>query len=325
MKVKNKIKVFSFRIFIIATTLLILSCKKDKKNTPNPNDVDVWNKNDVSSVNSYLIGKASAPATLNLNPAAGGSITKDGITINFTDNIFAKSNDMPYNGIVKLSLYTVNTMDQMIYRRATTTSNQSGDILISSAMFRLVAKDTLDNQLKVQSGKSYDVQVDVMNNPNDKIFRGRVIDSAAQQVVWEEWPGTTVERGPTGNTLINSLNSFEWCNLDRYMNETPLTHIYVTLPSGFTSANSEVVIRYDGEKASAFLPPNPTLKKFTTEGTHYKVVQNRAAKIMAMSKKDGKFYQAIVPIPSITANHNEIITTMPEVSEAVFNSQIANF
>ena len=105
----------------------------------------------------------------------------------------------------------------------------------------------------------------------------------------------------------------------------PLTDIFVSLPAGYTSANSEVFMKYSGEAASAYIPANATLKQFTTSGAYYKVVQGRAAKLLALCKKDGKFYFATVTIASITANHAETIATMTETTEANFKTQITSF
>ena len=131
----------------------------------------------------------------------------------------------------------------------------------------------------------------------------------AHQLSWDVWPNKGAKRGPNNNTIIAGLDSFQWCNLDRYMSEKPLTDIFVKVPAGFTSANTEVFMKYAGEKANAYIPANSTLKQFTTSGAYYKVVaRSRGAKLLALCKKDGKFYYATVTISSITSNHTETIT-----------------
>jgi hypothetical protein len=225
--------------------------------------------------------------------------------------------------MVKLKLYTMTNVKDMIYARGSTISPR-GDLLLSSGMFKIEATDSLNNNLKVQSGKSYDAEINVPNNPLDSIFKGRISNTDGNQIVWDIWPDASAKRGQN-STSISGLNDFSWCNLDRYMNETPLTNIYITLPAGFTSANSDVIFKYTGEMSSAFLPANSTLKKFTTDGSYYKVVQGRSAKIMAIAKKDNKYYYFIVTIASINANHSEVITTMTETTEVDFNTQISNF
>ncbi len=321
MTTKFKSMIWIAVAFLSLTT--INSCKKEDPKKDETKTEDKWTKNEKSTVLEYLKSKAKAPATSEFNTSTGGDISQDGIIINFTENIFASSNGNVYEGLVKLKLYTVVNVKDMIYRRASTISPK-GDMLLSSGMFKVEAMDSANNPLKVQNGKTFGATINVPNNANDSIFIGRVSDSTGNQIVWDVWPNATAKRGQT-NSLITGLNSFSWCNLDRYMNETPLTNIYVTLPTGFTSANSDVIIKYTGENSSAFLPSNSTLMKFTTDGSYYKIVQGRGAKLMALAQKNGKFYYAIVTISSITANHAEVITSMTETTEADYNNQIANF
>jgi hypothetical protein len=237
--------------------------------------------------------------------------------------MFVRENGDTVRGMVKLKLHTIVNIKDMIYNRASTISPR-GDMLLSSGMFKIDARDSLNNVLNVRFGKFFSATINVANNPNDSIFKGRISNTDGNQIVWDEWPNATAKRGQN-NTTISGLNAFSWCNLDRYMNETPLTHINVTLPAGFTSANSDVVFKYTGEMSSVFLPANATLKKFSTDGTSYKVVQGRSAKLLAIAKKDDKFFYFLVTIASIGENHSEVITTMTEATEQDFISQNRKF
>ncbi|MCS6824965.1 MAG: hypothetical protein NZ529_11795, partial [Cytophagaceae bacterium] len=107
--------------------------------------------------------------------------------------------------------------------------------------------------------------------------------------------------------------------------ENPRTNIYVSLPQGFTSANSEVYIRYVPEKAIAFLPANSTLQKFTTDGSNYQVVKGRALKILAVAKINNQYFYAEVNINSIQDNHEVNIQSMTQTDEQGLKNKITQF
>lgn len=317
---KNLKTTFTTVSLIALIALNLTSCKK--KDETKTEEVQ-WTTAGVSSAMEYLKTLAEEPATATIVAGSGGTISQNGIEITLPADLFAKEDGAVFSGNVKLKLFTVNSTKEAIFKRISTISD-SGDLLISGGMFKLEAADEQGNPLKVASGKTYLANM-ASSNPNDKIFKGVVRAKTADQVSWDVWPNTGIKRGTTNNSILNGLDDFAWCNLDRYMSEKPLTDIFVTLPQGFTNANTEVFMKYTGENTSAYIPANPTLKQFTTSGSYYKVVQGRAAKLIAMCKKDGKYYYAVLTISSINANHSVTISAMTETTESDFKNQINNF
>ncbi|MCS6823604.1 MAG: hypothetical protein NZ529_04860 [Cytophagaceae bacterium] len=324
MRTKNVIYICTF---VSAMLLLTFTQCKKKKSDPDPTQQNeaTWTSSGNSTVSTFLKTLAQAPASANI-PASGGSISQNGITVDIPSGLFKKQDGTNYNGVAQCLLYTMTDIEDMIHRRGSTIS-PSGDLLISSGMFKLEAKDTSGNPLSIRAGATYSAVINSPYDTLDDVFRGTISAANGGQITWNEWPNTQTDRGPTGpgSTRLLGLNDTEWCNLDRYMNDPNLTHLYVTLPDGFTSSNSEVVIRYVPDRAVAYLPANPTLKKFTTDGSSYKVVQGRTIKVLALAKKDNKYYYKVETIPSINANHELVITSMTETTETDFKNQISNF
>lgn len=320
---QNSLAIF---LFIGIFSIAFHSCKDDDTSTQLPLDpVEdvVWDLiNPITSTNNYLKANAEAPISMTYNPATTPStvLEQNGIKVTLYSNTFANKDGRNYEGIVDIKLYSINKVNQMVYQRASTIAD-NGELLISGGMFKLDAKDSLGNDLTVRSSSSYNAEFETPFDPNNLVFRGS--RDANGQLVWEEWDSLGVQGRQS--TLIAGLKDFDWCNLDRYMNETPLTDLTIELPVGFTNTNSEVIMRYSGEFSSALLPANPTLKKFSTQGSGYRVVQGRGVKILALCIKNSKYYVATLDITAITANHNASITAMNEVSETDFNSAINNF
>jgi hypothetical protein len=274
---------------------------------------------------TYLNTKASVFVTATIASSTGGSIGNNGINAMLPPNAFANSNGNPFNGTVTLKLQTITTIKDMIYSGVTTMASND-ELIISDGMFKLEAYDSSNNKLKLRNGVTYSADFAAFN-PSNKVFKG--IDAKGNNKIewdeWDEWDSTETKRG-TSSTLVMRLDSlFKFCNLDRYMNETPLTDITITTPVGFTNVNTECFMKYTGENASAYLPANTSLKVFSTQGAFYKVVQGRAAKIICLAKKDGKFYYNIQTVAAITANQTLNITAMTETTETNLNIIIAGF
>jgi len=313
-------------LFVGIFSITFHSCKDDDTSTqlqlPGVGDV-VWDLiNPITPTNNYLKSNAEPPIAITYNPATTPSavLEQNGVKVTLFSNTFAHKDGSDYEGIVGLKFYGINKVNQMVYQRASTIAD-NGELLISGGMFKLEAKDSLGNELKVRTSSSYSAEFETPFDPNNLVFRGSRDTNG--QIVWEEWDSVGVQG--RGSTFIAGLRDFDWCNLDRYMNETPLTDLTIELPVGFTNTNSEVIMRYTGEMSSAVLPANSTLKKFSTQGSNYKIVQGRGVKILALCIKNSKYYVATLDITAITTNHSASITTMNEVSEADFNTAIDNF
>lgn len=311
-------------IFALAlATTVLFSCKDKTKDTePTTNTVAEWSSTvQTSDMRTYLNGKAPAFVSYTLNASTGGTITNDSVKVNFLAGSFANEDGSPFMGTVTLKMQTIRTIKDMIYSGVTTTAS-NGELIISDGMFKLEAYDSGKNSLKLRAGMTYSAEFPRFNSSNIA-FEG-IPTEGNNKIEWNEWDSTST-RGQASTTISGLNKLFTFCNLDRYMNETPLTDITISTPIGYTNLNTECFMKYSGEMASAYVPSNSTLKKFTTQGAYYKVVVGRGAKIICFATKGGKFYYDIQTIGSIVANQSVNITTMTETTEANLQTIIAAF
>lgn len=311
-------------IFALAlATTVFFSCK-DKTKDPEPTKeafVEWSTTTTTSDMMTYLNGKAPAFNTYTLDATTGGTITNDSVMVNFSAGSFVNADWTPYMGIATIKMQTIRTIKDMIYSAVTTTAS-NGELIISDGMFKVEVYDSSSNVLNLKFGRKYSAEFPRFNADNIA-FEG-IPSSGKNRIEWERWDSTGI-RGQKSTTITGLNKIFTFCNLDRYMNETPLTDITISTPNGYTNVNTECFMKYTGEIASAYIPSNATLKKFTTQGAYYKVVVGRGAKIICFAKKDGKFYYDIQTISSIAANQTLNITTMTETTEANLQTIIASF
>ncbi len=309
--------------FTIAT-ILLFSCKDKTEDTKtSPDTTPQWESNVTSSdIRKHFDLQSITGTSTTISSATGGTVTINGFSATVPADAFANQDGSPYNGNVKLSISIITNSEGML-KSGITTVNDSGDLLISAGMFKLDAlNETNNNKLKLRPGIKFGSEIPGFDL-NNKVFEG-VAAAGNNKVVWEEWDSTNIKRG--NNTFIFGLDKlFTWCNLDRYMNEKPLTDITITTPAGYTNKNTECFIKYTGENATAYIPANSTLKAFSTQGGFYKVVVGRAAKILCFSKRDGKFYYEIKTIAAIAANQTLAMTNLLETTEANLNIVISSF
>jgi hypothetical protein len=308
--------------------LALFSCKKDKEtvtnNTNTNNNTPTWEAGDYKS-DMMVFLNANAPAfnAYTVNAATGGTFTNDSITITIPANVFVNANGSSYSGTINLKMQTIRGIEDMIYSGITTLAG-NGELLISDGMFKLEAYDESNNKLKLKQGSTIVVSFPDFA-PGNMAFKGTETPGV-NKIEWNVWDSVDIKQGGAASTFLVGLDSiFKYVNLDRMMNETPLTDITVTIPLGFTNKNADCFIKYVGEDAAAFLPSKNNIKAFTTLGGNYKVVQNRAAKIICMAKKDGKFYYQVKNISAIAANQTMAMDNLVETTENNLRAVIASF
>lgn len=312
---------------IFSTALIFNSCKE--KETKNDNPIDTtpqWSSNySQSDVLKDIISNAPPVNVYTLNGSSGGTVTNDSVSVIFPADALLNGAGNLYSGTVKVKVQTIRKVSQMLYSGITAISG--GEMLLSDGMIKLEVTDSANNKLKLAPGKTISMEFEATNfDPNQKFFGGKKTTNDDNKVDWDEWDSTGTKRRNGPGTSVSGIDSiFDYGNLDRYMNQTPLTDITVTTPSGFTNLNTECFIKYTGENSSAYIPSNFTLKAFSTQGAYYKVVQGRAAKIIVFAKKDGNYYYEIITISSISANHSVSASNLQQTTLAGLNAIIASF
>lgn len=312
---------------VIAGVLMMNSCrKKETKNEDIKDTTPQWsNSFSQSEVLKDIVSNAPPVNVYTISGAFGGTVTNDSISIIFPADALVNSAGNLHTGMVKVKVQTIRNVSQMLYSGITAISG--GEMLLSDGMVKLEVTDSLSNKLKLAPGKTLSMEFEATNfNPNQKFFSGKKTTNDDNKVDWDEWDSTGTKRRNGNGTLVNGIDSiFDFGNLDRYMNQTPLTDITVTTPSGYTNSNTECFIKYTGENSSAYIPSNYTLKAFSTQGSYYKVVQGRAAKILVFAKKDGNYYYEIITINSISANHSVSASNLQQTTLTGLNAIIASF
>lgn len=310
----------------VLISIMVFGCKKDDptgNNDTNNSEVKWETGNVVPEIQGFLEDNSPPIHTAKIDATSGGIVSSNNIHVTFMPGSFATLGGQVYTGEVTLKMQTVKNISDMIYSGITTTAN-NGELLISDGMFKIEAYDSANAKLQLSTGSSYMAQMPSFNDSN-KVFRGVNRGSRNNGVSWAEWTAGRTKQDSLG-TIVSGLDSlFVFCNLDRYMNLSPLTDLTVSVPAGFSNANTVCIIRYDGENAVAYLGANPTLQAFSTVGGYYKVVANSNIHILCIAKKDNKFYYAKLSKNSLGTNETLAITAMIETTEPNLKTQIAGF
>jgi hypothetical protein len=315
------------KLILLYTVLALLaySCKKKKDiETVNTDNTPKWETGNVTSdMMVFLNSKAPAFNTFTVSSATGGTFTNDSVIVTLPPNVMVNADGSAYVGTVNLKMQTIRSTKDMIYSGVTTVGG-NGELLISDGMFKLEAYDASNNKLKLKQNSTIVVTFPRFSTDN-LVFKGNESGGGSNKVKWGLWDSVDVKRN-NNVTLVVGLDSiFKYCNLDRFMNQTPLTDITVTTPLDFTNKNTECFMKYNGENSSAYIPAKGTIKAFSTVGNSYKVVQNKACKVICFAKKDGKFYYQIKNIASIAANQTLAMDNMVETTQSNLETVIASF
>jgi hypothetical protein len=315
-----------FALLIIS--LVINSCRKkdndlddDKNEDQKP--VPKWETTtSTPAVLNFLRSKAPAFVSFNISGEQGGTISSNGIKIIFSPNSFVTSNGSVYTGTVNVKMKTIRKVSEMIYSGVTTTSG--GELLLSDGMFKLEAYDNANNALNLRPNYTYSSEItSTTANEDSRVFWGEIRgnnDNNTVEWVWANDSSFVESVKGIGDTTISYLwglnKMFTWCNLDRFMNETPLTNITIKTPEGFTNTNTVCALIYTGEVTGGFIPADIDLKVFSTQNYWLKVVQGRGAKIICSAFRDNKVYYKLITVNAITENQVITIDTMDETTEA---------
>ncbi|MBC7425363.1 MAG: hypothetical protein H7321_02410 [Bacteroidia bacterium] len=312
-------------IFIASVICISLyACKKDKIETPPAANIETQWESSPAAPSVRAIMEAAAPemVTKPITVSTGGIIESDSISIFIPPSAFTLENGSPYEGSAIVKMVTIRNIDDMLRSRVTTVAD-NGELLLSSGMFKMEAFDTLGtNKLKLKTSVVITFPRAANNN---EFFYDTKPAGRDNKAEWEKWDSVGVKRGNNNTSVTGNIKLFTYCNLDRFMNETPLTDITIKTPAGFTNVNTECFVRYTGEASAAYIPSNFSLKAFSTKSAYYKVVQGRSMKVICYAKKDSKFYYQIVNIASISADHQETISTMIETTESGLQAIIDTF
>jgi hypothetical protein len=306
---------------------LLFSCKKNTEDHSTPNTPDnsaKWETGVVTSdMMQFLNTKAPTFNSYTVNSATTGIFSNEGIDVVIPPNVFVNANGSAYVGTVNIKMQTIIGTADMIYSGITTVAG-NGELLISDGMFKLEAYDVSNNKLKLKKGSTIVVTFPAWHDDN-KVFKGSDLTGKSNKIEWNEWDSMDLKRNNTVTLVVGLDSIFKYCNLDRFMDGTPLTDITVTTGSGFTNKNTECFLKYVGENASAYIPSKSSIKAFSTIGNgDYRVVQNKSAKIICFAKKDGKFYYQVKTI-TIGANQTLAMDNMVETTETNLEAIIAAF
>lgn len=308
---------YSAPCFFLLTIFFMAGCSKPAPLAPPINDL--WEDTVRAEVLDFLEPLSPAPVIAVIPGTQIASVTADSINVRLEAMCLMKADSTNYTGPVTYRLQAVRSMAGMLYSGITTVAD-NGQLLISEGMFRFEATDNNGQPLQLRPGCTYNARFPRISNPETEVFKGKPSQDN-NKVTWERWDSTGID----GNVAFGFGELFKWANLDRYMNESPLTNLTVYLPAGFSSTNTVCFLRYINEQSSAFVPANATLRAFSTVGSHYKVVQGRSASVICVAKKDGLLYAQVVAIPEILENQVVNIAEMKVYTENNLKQTIGNF
>ncbi|MFT4522940.1 MAG: hypothetical protein ACI8ZN_001892 [Bacteroidia bacterium] len=255
--------------------------------------------------------------------------TQYGTQFSFAPNLFVDGSGSAVSGSVDIEILELKTVSDMFLSGVTTVSGNS--LLSSGGMFKIEASQN-GTPLQLKSNGSFDVMIanEGLFDPSMQLFVGQETGDEENVVVWVEadqkqgWVMGDSTQGGGRDTARYYLNVkfLSWCNLDKYYSGgIDLTTIDVTLPDDYTNVNANVFLFIENDNASVRLFGDKTKETFNTGS--YKIPVGFNIKIVAVGQLDGKLYYKIVPT-TVVVDHEEIISTMDEITEADLETVLQN-
>lgn len=319
---------FTFLALSAATIFGISGCQQEISGElptivaqpPNPAWVSQTPAASVHPVPQLLKSLKQPDISTTINVSIGGICIGGNCTALIPNNAFVKLDGTPVTGNVTITLTPASKYADMLYNGlGTLTANE---LLITGGMVRIRATQGSD-VLKLKPGKEITTVFQTLSNPDYDAFAGKETGNAANPVQWELNNNWTVlpDSGFTNQVVRINIDSLGWVNCDRVMNLPGApTNIYVTLPTGFGNANSNVYMVFNSVKSIIGLFGDAANQRFW-QGTNYRVPTGENIKLVAVAKKDNKVYYGFSQV-TIATNMTVSISQMEEISEAELNTRL---
>jgi hypothetical protein len=263
-------KKFKLISILVASVLMITSCKKEKKDS-------LTTGSSSSALSAFFDANLNNQKQhFSIDASTGGFITgTHGTTVFIYGGMLQNTSGGTITGQVEVELVEVYDRATMVLLNKPTVGilpNGDHSTLISKGEYYL---KITQNGIPVNMNNGVIVYVPV-NNMSGQIQGMSLFDgiNSEDAFVWN----LVQDSIPIGQADSSSTSSYTilggswgWTNVDRFYNDPrPKTTLKVKLPTGFDNTNSEVYISYDGEPGAL-----ASLDTYTTDGCfseHYGLI-----------------------------------------------------
>ena len=303
---------FSVALVVIGLTA---ACKKEVIPSPTTN-----NSTDLKAFQSQKVNQLTQNFTV--NATAGATIMgMKGTKVTILPNGLKFANGVTVSGNVNVELIEIFDRATMVLANKPTMGilpNGDLSVLVSGGEYYL--KITQNGQvLSTNDGVLIEVP---SSNPDGlmQLFDG-IVD-ANGNLTWDlTTDSIQIGQDSLGGNYAFFDNTWGWTNVDRFYDDPrPKTTINVQLPAGYSNANADVYITYDGEPTAL-----ASLDVFTTEGyfsEHYGLIPiGLEIHVIAIVMIDGQLNYAILP-ETVEANEIMTIASFSPISETALTALI---
>lgn len=311
-----KTKIF---LIMIASSLLIISCKKEEETIPVSPPAS--QPHYYTSVKDFYKMNGSPEQSYTINSSIGGSFTSpQGTVVSIPANAFMNEYGDPITGNVAIQFKDIYKKSDMLFSNMPT-QTVSGPLKSAGEFFIKAIQN--NKALLLNSGKKITIEQPSGGNMIDAAMTPFVldIDSVGLTPTW--WPTTYDSLEITTTDYVFSLYQFNypadsgtWCNSDNSSFFSTYTQTILTSHCNNADiVSKDVFLVFTGINTMVHVYANSA-----TDNVYDYAPVGLQCTVVAIGVKDGKLYSSFTPI-TISANQT-VNYTLAETTAETFKTQL---
>ncbi len=257
-------------LIISIALVVIAACQKTESLGQGQSSQNAYPNYLAQAIFASELGELTS--TVSADATNGGDIDLNGTTVSIPPGSFVDENGNPVDGDIDISISNIGGNTDMTLTNTATISN--GQMLLSGGVVNIGANNgngdlQLNNPIDVSIPNTFENNTDpndpntstVSTTPNDmEFFIG--VEQADGSINWEPVPSTDMQYNPATDSYEFSTDQVGMINCDAFLqdpmdcgtdnDESCLTDVNWTCPSGFEPVNVQVWIHFDN--LSSLLP-----------------------------------------------------------------------
>lgn len=305
-------------LIMIASSLVIISCKKEKEAIPTPSTSQ---PHYYTSVKDFYKMNESPKQSYTINSSTGGSFTTpQGTVVNIPANAFMSQIGDPIVGNITVEFKDIYKKSDMLFSNVPT-QTASGPLKSAGEFFIKAIQN--NKAIWLNSGKKITVDQPSGGNLTDAAMMPFVldVDSIGLNATW--WPTTTDSLEITTSNYVFSLYQFSypadsgtWCNSDNSSIFSTYSQTILTSHSNNADiVSKDIFLVFTGINTMVHVYANSA-----TDNIYDFAPVGLQCTVVAIGVKDGKLYSSFTPI-TISANQT-VNYTLTETTAETFKTQL---
>ncbi len=314
--------------------LLVFSCSKEKE-SPDPINNDPIDNNGggtkddpiafakvtFTDVKKLLESAKPQASHTTFDPAQNAVLnTKDGIKVTIPSNALVYVDGTPVTEDVDIEIQEFSTPADLIFNGVSTVTTD-GQVLESAGMMSIAAKTKSGKPVRFDKGRSMsmDFSNPAASKPGMRPFIGKV--DANGNTTWETNDDWTMQVDTASFRRILDLDSFTYCNLDKFYNSANRGHMEIKTP---TFSDDETTLNFLVVKNARVSVTIPTFAKNHFKTTdNYQIPLGEEATLLVMVISDNHlfFYKKEI-VTEDNAVYNLSKSDLKPTSQKDFEDQI---